>query len=116
LVAAGQPRLAALAEDASGRLWLFFAVPDPSKRRPDRLSSRSGVSALIADVRGYEDTIVEVIDPSTGRLLASRRFTDPLISIGGTFVHTVRESPSGHVFMDVWELQLAGGGPRAPGA
>jgi len=101
------PVLGAIEEDAERRLWVFFIVPDPAMSQTASIGGRVGISALVAQTQGLLDTVVEVIDPSSGRLLASRRFADPVHSLGGRYGYTMRESPSGYVFADVWELVLS---------
>lgn len=105
-ISSQEPQLAAIEEDSQGRIWLFFAVPDPTRRVDGRLGGRGGMAALVARVQGTLDTIVEVIDPVRGRLIATRRFADPLISAGGLYAYSVREVPSGYVFMEVWRLHI----------
>ena len=105
-IAAREPQLIGIEEDATGLVWLFFLVPDLAAGGAGRLSGRGGISELVARTHRTLDTVVEIIDPRTGSLVASRRFTDPLMPAGGQHAYSVRESPSGHVFMDVWRLLL----------
>ncbi len=65
-------------EDDAGRLWIMGKVADPNWR-DGLLPANNGVgdqSAIIADPDRLYDTMLEVIDPATGSLLASTRL-DP---------------------------------------
>jgi hypothetical protein len=69
--------------DADGRLWTVSHVPDPQWReststiRDLRGGRTPGVSE--GDLDGYLDSVVEVIDPNTGQLIASSR-VDPRLT------------------------------------
>ncbi len=107
------PLLQAVREDARGRLWVFVRVPDarwraasapaPAERRRER-----GVVPA-NQLRRYLDTVVEVLDPRTGRILASTRlegvFAAFLVS-GGNLAYTRRETAEGIEKVEVWELGL----------
>lgn len=69
----------------------------------DRQTARSA-----ADYDRVMDTILEVVDPTTGALLAQRRFDAAYVRrVGGRDLWaTARQDSSGYVFVDVWRARL----------
>ena len=78
------PRIVAAWTDVSGRLWVVGEVADQHWVR--------GVAATDGDK--YYDTIVDVRDPYTGKLLATTRFDNHYASMAepGVLVHEIRTS------------------------
>jgi hypothetical protein len=106
------PFLRAIREDADGLLWLVFHVPQTDwspRRAPSRAEPRHGMP--MTEWNQYVDTLIEVIDPRSGRLLATRRF-DPIINsyltTGDNLYEARHETPSLHVRVSVWEMSLSG--------
>ena len=64
------PTLRAVREDTDGRLWLLSAVAD-ARWRSALGSSPEGVT--YSDPNRYFDSIVEVVDPRRGEVLATLR-------------------------------------------
>jgi hypothetical protein len=67
-------------EDDQGYLWVMIQVRDPSyaanlARLPE-MAGGMGRGILPRDFSDLEDTVLDVIDPSEGRLIASRRFDE----------------------------------------
>lgn len=93
-----RPRVAGLGIDAEGRLWVKTYVP-----LLDRQTARSPT-----DYDRIMDTILEVVDPATGALLAQRRFDEASIRrVGGRDLWaTARQDSSGYVLIDVWRARL----------
>ena len=96
-------------EDENGRLWVAVWVPDaqwedayevtidPNGRRRE----------TVHDYGRLWDTIVEVIDPFRGQVLASER-TDPAI-MGFTregLAFSFTFGPASNPYVEVWELSL----------
>ena len=101
------PLLVALRQDAAGYLWVAIAVPDRAWRSQVELDRR-GHGYRIRDEQGYYDTILEVIEPSTGSLLASTR-VDAYIRhfVDDAHVGTVIEHPqTGIPQLQVWRVAL----------
>lgn len=69
---APQPTLQDAWFDADGRLWILGKVADP--KWYDGLGTADGGAVAITDPDRVADTILEVIDPATGRVLAEARF------------------------------------------
>jgi hypothetical protein len=65
------------------------------------------VGYIIADLDRAFDTVIEVIDPARGLLVASRRVDQALaFNVGGGRVGRVRSLASGAVVPEIWSLVL----------
>jgi hypothetical protein len=84
--------------DGQGRLFVFAGVadanwkPDPGGGAPD-------------PARVF-DTLIEVIDPKTGTLLASTRFDRLVMPMHGTIAYSMIEDDVGDLKLQVWNLSL----------
>jgi hypothetical protein len=108
-----EPFLSRVAQGPDGLLWVQLIVPDPDWK--DALGTRSAdnpVHVSIADIDGYEDTIIEVLDPGTGRLMASHRFDRSLTLFGPGFVGGVTVAEDGHVRLETWRMTLSRAGGK----
>jgi hypothetical protein len=110
---APQPRLFAVFEDGEHRLWTFVTVPQPDwKQYLHRLPVRDGEPNPGWSIGGVTlntgfDTIVEVIDLSTGRLLVSQRFDQVFFRMfDGGRVYSDGEDAEGASYVDIWQLRL----------
>lgn len=93
-------RVIGVHEDSAGRLWVIGRIPERDWRP-------------VEDTRAYElvyDSVVEVIDPASGKLLASRRFerADQLFYyfISEDLVFSRRVMENGLPVIDIWRLTL----------
>ncbi|MGH7460670.1 MAG: hypothetical protein ACRERX_20055 [Pseudomonas sp.] len=106
------PRLLGVTEDPSGRLWTLVQTAAGDWKQtgqpPADARMESNRPVLSHDARQrYFETVIEVIDSSTGRLLASRRL--PGIIAGfyqGNLITRVNEDADGFLYTDVWELRF----------
>lgn len=110
-----KPTIVAIAESSGGLLWVLITVPDPAFA--EGLRKRPGVQSAfefeweIVDFDRYFDTIVEVIDPVRGTLLASQRF-DPMLqfaltaSDGRLMAASSQQMETGHQRLVLSELTL----------
>lgn len=65
--------VAGMTSDNSGRLWILFAMPAPEWREAlDTLRDQMG-NRMIRPGARYRDSVVELVDPSRGILIASAR-------------------------------------------
>ncbi len=100
-----QPIITDSRSDDEGRLWIAVAVPASGWK--EALSEPSpGVFAL-DEVRAYA-TVLEVIEPSSGQLIASDRLSD-FFMVGffaGDLVATYREDEAGFPYVDIWRVSL----------
>lgn len=75
-----QPRLVTMSEDAAGRLWLAYWIPNPAWKSAVHESTpheREQIERLpqfyLTNADDYLDSVIEVIDLKTMRLLAQTR-------------------------------------------
>jgi hypothetical protein len=93
------PMIYAVQEDSAGRLWMIVNVVDtlPSERRKE-----------LARLDDRYDTIVEVLDPLTGKLLASRRFPEYFDAFAGPGIVATRTADNqASPQFDLWRLLLS---------
>lgn len=113
----GEPRatLYAVRVDSEGRVWTLVQVPDANWRDAPELPSSARALATgepppppppSALDRRY-DSIVEVIDPETGRLLASSR-VDPMLTqlLPDGYAASYRQDEIGNPFVDIWQFDF----------
>jgi hypothetical protein len=99
------PRMWALSQDSLGRVWIVLAVPDARARD-------QGTPRVESSGRGYQpdrmfDTIVELFDPRTGRIIASLRDSGaPLRFIQEGVAYRYRERSDGSASIEVVRLEL----------
>lgn len=111
-----KPTTFAILEDEAGLLWVMTAVADPRYReglRPrQRVHSSDQAAWAMADYDRYFDTMVDVIDPDTGRLVVSQRVDQSLMFAlhpvrRGMLAGGIRILGSGHQLVVVYRLTLA---------
>ena len=98
-------------EDNQGRLWVFLLLPDPNWRPGIPLSPRPTWQ------RETFDHLVEVIDPTTARLIVSESHEDRIAPVcNSSLVYSLVEAPSGDLRVRVMEPQIvdADGEPWQP--
>lgn len=102
------PNIISIVEDAAGLLWLLASVPDPRWRdalgEGPREGREPGVS--VSDWVRFTDTIVEVIDPVAGRVVATQRFDWPLAFIDSSHVAAFNATRTGEPYLKVWRIEL----------
>lgn len=101
-----RPRIVDVAEDRQGRLWVSILVRDP-KRRPARGTGEVPITEI--DSNTEFDTVLEVLDPRSGRLLAQTRFEQSIAEFIGdaSMVATYREDADGNIVVDVWRARIS---------
>lgn len=106
-----RPSITGVWEDA-GLLWVMIHVADPRYAENvqkledpgDGLGPRIGP----ADGHALYDTVLEVIDPASGQLVATRRFDDSLNTLGDDApIIAYRLSADGSPLVDVLRASLA---------
>ncbi|MFN2317253.1 MAG: hypothetical protein ABR551_06740 [Gemmatimonadales bacterium] len=93
--------------DGVEHLWILLHVPDANWRPPRPGSIPSGERIAPIDLDREYDTILEVINTTTGQLLVTQRY-DALVKNllpGGYAVH-YREDARGEPFLDIWQFRL----------
>ena len=101
--------------DSAGKLWVILHVADEKWK-----SGLGNVRGLynkqvrgIADENKYWDSIIEVIDPVSGTLVATQRFDQPLRWISESdFARSYRQSAEGVPFVDVFRVSLVSNSGR----
>ena len=105
------PRLAAIWEDPEGLVWLYFVVQSPRwKPGPhtpkEALDKKSRPRPEITD-RPRFDSIVEVLDVASRRLLARTRMEGPLgLAFAGGFFLKYGEAPGGEPEATIFRVTL----------
>ncbi len=102
------PRLNAIRQDRSGRLWTLSTVADPDWESAFERSDRAqeGVE-FSGDLNRYFDTVIEVIDLAAGRVLASRKVDDYLIVFASDdLVVSSRLTAEAIPKIDIWRVRL----------
>ena len=100
-----EPFIEDLWEDSSGRLWVLVTRSDGQWSRAAGPRIEGVVTA--PDRNLFYDTVVEVIDPNTGALLASRRVDAHLTQfLGDGEAMSFTEDKDGIGRVIVWRLQL----------
>lgn len=98
-----QPRVTGLATSPRGYLLVFVLVPDPDWSPPAGGSRVVTAEWFVAQF----DTVLEVLDPLDGSLLASLRFPTQLRpTVDGSLAYSIATEPSGDNRMDVWRVMI----------
>lgn len=102
------PRLLSMRVDAQGLLWVLTMVADANyKPIAQRIPGRERPVWTVADEARLNDTIIEVIDPTTGRLIASRRFPQALSRfVGSDLVLETIVDDEQDVALRLWSIRL----------
>lgn len=99
-----QPTLRALAYDEDGMLWVLINVPDPQwdgELDPDAQPSVERSHRMF-------DTMIEIIDVSTGRLLVSYRHPKAFFRfIAPGLLPILEEREDGALHIEIWKAELA---------
>lgn len=106
------PHLSGLWVDARGRIWTAVLVPDPrwhavEAAPPTGREGHGSGGAAVSDWGKYLDTILEVIDPATARVIVSQRF--PGVMGGFTrdgLLTEFREGEDGPVHAEVMRAEV----------
>jgi hypothetical protein len=99
-----RPLVAGVWEDAEGLLWVAVAVPDPEWRKALSVTpDGAGYSALPGD---YYDTMIEVLDPSSRRVVAGGRFDFMGHFTGNLRIAAYREETAGMPWIDVFRIRI----------
>jgi hypothetical protein len=104
-------RIRGIQQTSDGRLWVLATVPrrnwspDPAMTKRDKRRERKILAA--ASLGKYVDTMIDVIDPLKGQLLASQRVEGAFIGFASeNLIYSRRELDSGSEVIDVWQVRL----------
>ena len=97
------PVLSAVAQDSTGLLWTFTTVADSRWRRRPTPST----TATVTNYDDIYDTVIEVLNPRTGRLVASTRVGERLTLVGDGIAQSDDERIEGSPRIAIWNLTLS---------
>ncbi|MFQ5704767.1 MAG: hypothetical protein ACE5HT_12195 [Gemmatimonadales bacterium] len=102
------PRREAIQQDAQGRLWVLLTVPARDWTRGlQEKKGPSGITYYPDQLHLLFDSILEVIDPESGTLIASGRFPQYLQNfVDEKTVLGYREDSEGFPYIDIWRVEL----------
>jgi hypothetical protein len=94
------PRVGAVRQDAEGLVWTIVKIPDTTVPF-NQIVGPAGSNRLY-------DTLIEVIDPENGVLLASRRFAKLHLRgfWSGSLLSSVFVDADDTPYIDIWEVKL----------
>ncbi len=103
------PYTSGMWQDAEGLLWVLTIVPDPQWARGlgDGLAAEGQTAYAVTDIHRVYDTIVEVIDPTLGRVVARSRVDARLdIVVDANLIAESREEDQGYFTVRLWRAEL----------
>jgi hypothetical protein len=104
------PLLLDVWRDQTGYLWVLARVASPAFRAPPQAPGRREHPMPPLEWQdANHDVIIEVIDPATARVLASRRLPQYLIGhVEADRVFGLRALPNGDTRVEIWRASLTG--------
>ncbi|MFS8636691.1 MAG: 6-bladed beta-propeller [Gemmatimonadota bacterium] len=102
------PALGEIHEDRAGRLWVAVWVADTNwKAGIGKMENGPEGSYYIADHSRLLDTMLEVIDPRTGRLVMSQRVPQFVVAfLSDEMIASYRADDDGVPFIDIWRMRI----------
>ncbi|HEX6939220.1 MAG TPA: 6-bladed beta-propeller [Longimicrobiales bacterium] len=103
------PMLSDIHEDRAGRLWVAVWVPDTNWKAGlgEKVNGPEGPYYRIVDHSRLLDTMFEVIDPRTGRLVMSQRLPQMVIAfLNDETIAGYRTDDDGIPFIDIWRVRI----------
>jgi hypothetical protein len=99
------PRLADIAEDANGLLWVLLTIQNSAYAPPKNWDTFKPLTPNMVDEK--LDTIIEVLDPKSGVLLASLRLKPHFRELlAPDRIARLAEDADGLQFFDIYRLRL----------
>lgn len=104
-----QPSMNSVHLDKNGLLWVIVQIADQDYTRAiERVSTPEGLGTRFLDVHKVYDTVMEVIDPSSGRLVATQRFdADYGAFVADNLAVSLSEDEHGLLYMHLWHVSLS---------
>ncbi len=101
-----EPQLSSIQQDSVGRLWILSRVPGANWERLE-LGGNERIMPSLDWMNAAFDTVVEVIDPLTGKLLIRETLQGNRAEfIGNGLIAEKRERPDGDGMVIIWKLSL----------
>jgi hypothetical protein len=106
-VAPPAPRMIAIRQTRGGQLLTLASVPAADWTPvPGRAANREAPPPTARDFERATDTVIELIEPSRGIVVASKRFKQTLVDIlNDTLMAGVSTDAAGRAQVDVWTLR-----------
>jgi len=103
-----QPSVAAIAEDAQGRLWVFSRVADPRHRQAFRPRTPDQPAHIVNYERPdlYTDTIIEVFDIRRGVVIATTRIDEAWTPVPGRHGQSILLSKGVDAAYGGWQIEV----------
>jgi hypothetical protein len=101
-----RPTVSRVYEDEEGRLWTLVRVPAADRAAAERVLGSGALRLDDLDWSAVQDSRIEVLDPETGRLLASFRSDRALLLLEGGYVVDRITSPEGLIQFAISALSL----------
>jgi hypothetical protein len=100
-----RPQVIQARVDSLRRMWVWALIPDSSGRGP--VATVGSRPSLYAQFNARYDSVLEVIDLASGRLIAAHQTAEPGFTIVADDVMlSQRELASGHIVRDVWKVRI----------
>jgi len=108
-----KPYFSSVEEDAEGLLWLTAVVPAAHwKPYPGDVPALMGLNDVPTELQEYlktaTETVIEVVDPDVGQVLASVRTGRVMVPLDGQTFRAFQQDESGFVRLQLFEAQLRG--------
>lgn len=106
---ATRPTIIGVQSAPDGRVLVYIATTARGFRPAQRKSAAGGETVLppLGDILKNFDTVVEVLDPSPGRIVAREVFTGYMVPAGRfPFAARVRDRPDGGRFLEIVRLAI----------
>jgi hypothetical protein len=103
------PRLLSTWQDSRGRLLTLSAVAAADwKPIPGRSLKGEAPAPTAAEFDDANDSVLEIIDPNRGVVLASQRFPNALVAfVSDSLVAGRSVDPSNRIAIDIWSISLS---------
>lgn len=95
--------------DSAGRLWTVTLIPSREQRKYTRIVRGEAAVEypVYTDQQRAFDAMIDVLDPSSGKIIASARSDRKLLwQLGNGYFGGYREEREGVGFIDVWRATL----------
>lgn len=100
------PRIRDVRVDGSGRMWILINVADDRWMEPFRETGDPD-TRFTGDYERYFDTVLEVIDLQSRRVIATARYDEYISRITSDFrLVAERETDHGEPYLEVWAVRL----------
>ena len=103
------PYTSGLWQDSTGYVWTLVIVPDDSWEEGlgRRVQAEGQEAYEVVDVHKVYDTLIEVIDPDSRRVVARRRLDSRIdLVVRPNLIAESHEDPDGFITVRLWSVQL----------